>query len=174
MFVPCHEKTRMQQTQSDFVQKVTAVIDWGDTLQGLIALEGEPSVQGIPVVSSYLAYCMAKERGQYREAITRCEAALKAEPHNPAHYLNLGRIFVLTRHKGKAVETLRRGLSADAVTGRAPAAESTPETRAKHQALILAELRRLGIRRQPPFPSLPREHALNRVVGRFLSRLQLR
>ena len=164
----------MQQNQSDFVQKVIAVIDWGDTLQGLIALEGEPSLLRIPVVSSYLAYCMAKERGQYREAIRLCEAALKAEPHNPAHYLNLGRIFLLTRHKTRAVETFRKGLSGDAVTGSAPAAESTPESRAKHQALILAELRRLGIRRRPPFPSLPREHPLNRVVGRFLARLQLR
>lgn len=164
----------MPQTQSDFVQKVTAVIDWGDTLQGLIAIEGKPSLRGIPVVGSYLAYCMAKERGQYREAIRLCEAALKAEPHNPAHYLNLGRIFLLTRHKSKALETFRKGLSADAVTGRAPAAELTPETRAKHQALILAELRRLGIRRRPPFPSLPREHALNRVVGGMLTRLRLR
>lgn len=165
----------MQQTQSDFVQKATAIIDWGDTLQGLIALEGAPApLRDLPVVRSYLAYCMAKERGQYREAIGLCEGALKAEPHNPAHYLNLGRIFLLTRHKTKAMETFRRGLSNDAVTGTAAAAESTPEIRAKQQALILAEMRRLGIRRRPPFPSLPRDHALNRVVGKLLSRLQPR
>jgi len=164
----------MQQSRSDFLQKVFAVIDWGDTLQGLIALEGEPALAESPVAKSYLAYCMAKERGQYREAIRLCETALKAEPHNPAHYLNLGRIFVLTRHKAKAMDTFRKGLSGDAVTGNAPAAESTPETRAKQQALILAEMRRLGIRRRPPFPSLPRDHALNRVVGRVLTRLQMR
>jgi tetratricopeptide (TPR) repeat protein len=164
----------MPQTRSDLVQKVFAVIDWGDTLQGLIALEGEPSLLEIPAASSYLAYCKAKERGQYREAIHMCEAALKAEPHNPAHYLNLGRIFVLTRHKAKAMETFRKGLSGDAVTGSAPAAESTPETRAKQQALILAEMRRLGIRRRPPFSSLPRDHALNRVAGKVLAKLQMR
>lgn len=165
----------MQENQSRFVQKVTAVIDWGDTLQGLIALGGAPeAVRDLPVVRSYLAYCMAKERGQYREAIRLCESALKAEPHNPAHYLNLGRIFVLTRHKAKAMETFRRGLSSDAVTGTSPAAESSPDTRAKQQAQILAEMRRLGIRKRPPFPSLPRSHPLNRVAGRLLTRLGLR
>lgn len=165
----------MQETQSDFVQKVTAAIDWGDTLQGLIALEGAPmALREAPVVRSYLAYCMAKERGQYRQAIKLCETSLKAEPHNPAHYLNLGRIFLLTRHKAKAMETFRRGLSNDAVTGSAAAAASTPESRAKQQALILAEMRRLGIRRRPPFPSLPRNHALNRVTGTLLARLGLR
>jgi len=165
----------MQENQSQFVQKVTAVIDWGDTLQGLIALEGAPeSLRDLPVVRSYLAYCMAKERGQYREAIRLCEAALKAEPHNPAHYLTLGRIFVLTRHKAKAMETFRRGLSNDAVTGASPAAESSPDARAKQQAQILAEMRRLGIRKRPPFPSLPRDHALNRVTGRLLARFGLR
>ncbi|HSK11310.1 MAG TPA: tetratricopeptide repeat protein [Vicinamibacterales bacterium] len=164
----------MEKTQSQRVQNLIAVIDWGDTLHGLIALEGAPSLRGIPVVSSYLAYCMAKERGQHREAIRLCEAALKAEPHNPAHYLNLGRIYVLTNQKTKALAAFRKGLSSDATTDNSPAAESPAEGRAKQQALILAELRKLGIRKRPPFPSLPRDHALNRVAGRLLARLGLR
>ncbi len=164
----------METTQSEIVQKAIAAIDWGDTLHGMFALEGAPALREIPVVKSYLAYCVAKERGQYREAIGLCEAALKAEPHNPAHYLNLGRVFLLTKQKNKALATFRKGLSSDAVTDKSPAAESPADGRAKQQALILAELRRLGIRKRPPFPSLPREHPLNRVVGGLLTKLKLR
>jgi tetratricopeptide (TPR) repeat protein len=164
----------MESTQSEIVQKTIAMIDWGDTLQGLIALEGQPALREIPVVNSYLAYCMAKERGQYREATRMCQAAIAAEPHNPAHYLNLGRIYVLTEQKAKALAAFRKGLSSDAVKTNSAAAESPADSRAKQQALILAELRRLGIRRRPPFPSLPREHGLNRVVGKLLASLQRR
>jgi hypothetical protein len=163
----------MESTPSEVVQKTIAVIDWGDTLGGLIALEGAPELRGIPVVNSYLAYCMAKERGQCREGIRLCLAALAAEPHNPAHYLNLGRIYVLTGQKAKAVTTFRKGLSSDAVTDKSPAAESPADGKAKQQALILAELRKLGIRRRPPSPSLPRGHVANRVVGKLLARFQL-
>lgn len=164
----------MESTQSDMVQRTIAVIDWGDTLNGLIALESEPALRDIPVVNSYLAYCMAKERGQYREAARRCEAAIAAEPHNPAHYLNMGRIYLLTKQKGKALAAFRKGLSSDVVKTNAAAAESPADNRAKQQALILAELRRLGIRRRPPFPSLPREHPANRIAGRLLATFHLR
>jgi tetratricopeptide (TPR) repeat protein len=163
----------MEPTQSDIVQRAISVIDWGDTLQGLIALESAPSLHEIPVVRSYLAYCVAKERGQYRKAVHLCETALAAEPRNAAHYLNLGRVYLLTKQKGKALETFRKGLSKDATAGPSSAAESA-ERQAKQQALILAELRKLGIRKRAPFPSLPREHPLNRHVGRLLARLRLR
>lgn len=160
--------------RSDIVQRAITLIDWGDTLNGLVTLEGAPALRELPVVRSYLAYCMAKERGQYREAIRICEAALAVEPHNPAHYLNLGRVYLLAKHKSKALATFRKGLSADAVKGTSANAECTADARAKQQALILQQLRQLGIRRRPPFPSLPREHRLNRVAGKVLANLGLR
>ena len=163
----------MDPTQSAIVQRAIAAIDFGQTLEGLIALESAPSLQEIPVVRSYLAYCMAKERGQYREAIRLCEKSMAAEPHNAAHYLNLGRVYLLTKQKSKALATFRKGLSKDATTG-SSAAEESAERQAKQQALILAELRKMGIRKQAPFPSLPRDHVLNRHVGRLMARLGLR
>lgn len=163
----------MDNNETDVVQRAIAAIDWGDTLNGLIALEGTPSLREIPVVNSYLAYCMAKERGQFREAIRLCEAALKVEPHNPAHHLNLGRVYLLTKQKTKALAAFRKGLSSDAVKDGSVAAQSA-DGRAKQQALILAELRGLGIRKRPPFASLPRDHALNRITGKVLARLRLR
>jgi tetratricopeptide (TPR) repeat protein len=163
----------MDRTQSDIVQKAIAVIDFGETLQGLVALESARSLHDIPIVRSYLAYCMAKERGQFREAIRLCETAVAAEPQNAGHYLNLGRIYLLTKQKGKALATFRKGLSKDSATS-GSATEESAERQAKQQALILAELRNLGIRRRAPFSSLPREHPLNRNVGRLLARLGLR
>lgn len=163
----------MDPTQSEIVQKAVSAINFGETLQPLIALEAVPTLHEIPVVRSYLAYCMAKERGQYREALRLCESAVVAEPNNAAHYLNLGRVYLLTQQKGRALAAFRKGLSRDAAAGTGAAAESA-ERQAKHQALILAELRKMGIRRQAPFPSLPREHVLNRHVGKLLARLGLR
>ncbi len=160
-------------TQSEIVRNAIAAIDRGDTLQGLIALESSPSLRAIPVVSSYVAYCISKEKGQHRAALSLCQAAMSAEPRNPAHYLNLGRIYLLTGHKKKALETFRKGLSQEPASDKHTSAES-PVARARQQALILAELRGLGIRRRAPFPSLPRGHALNRLVGKMLARLHLR
>jgi tetratricopeptide (TPR) repeat protein len=117
---------------------------------------------------------MAKERGQVREAVRLCQSALDAEPRNPAHYLNLGRILLLADDKEKAIATFWRGLSND------PAVEVRVEDSQRRQShhrehgLILNELRRLGIRKRVPFGSLHRGHPLNRVVGKFLSAIGFR
>ena len=162
------------ENETETLHRVIAAIDRGDTLPGLIALEGALSLRGIPVVKSYLAYCTAAERGKYREALVLCSAAMAEEPHNPAHYLNLGRVYLLCHQKANAIAAFRKGLSSDAVTGNLPVAASTADGRARQRSLILDELRRLGIRRRPPFRSLPREHQLNRVVGKLLAVLHLR
>jgi tetratricopeptide (TPR) repeat protein len=163
-----------EQSQSEIVQRAIAVIDGGNTLEGLMMLEGAPSLWEIPVVSSYLAYCIAKERGQYREAIRVCQSALSIEPHNPAHYLNLGRIFRISNHKGDAFAAFQQGLSKDGVTVTSAFAESPADEQARQRTLIQTELRRMGIRKRAPFPFLPRGHPLNRVVGKALSKLKLR
>jgi tetratricopeptide (TPR) repeat protein len=155
-------------TQSETVQRTISAIDRGDTLGGLIAFEALPELRGIPVVTSYLAYCMAKERGQIREAVELCQSALSAEPRNPAHYLNLGRVYMLTKQKTTALTTFRKGLSRQLATGMDGAAESSREGQSRQQALILEELRRLGIRRRVPFSSLDRNHPLNKLVGKLL------
>jgi len=40
--------------------------------------------------------------------------------------------------------------------------------------LIMDELRRLGIRKPPPFPSLDRSHPVNKFTGKLLSRMGMR
>ncbi|HEX7484739.1 MAG TPA: tetratricopeptide repeat protein [Vicinamibacterales bacterium] len=164
----------LESSQSETVQNAIAAVDRGDTLHGLITLECSPGLRGIPVVNSYLAYCIAKERGQVREAVHLCGSALAAEPRNPAHHLNLGRILLLAGQKANAIAAFRKGLSSGSSADMNVAAESPRDGQARQQALILGELRRLGFRKRAPFPSILREHPLNRVVGKLLSTVHLR
>jgi hypothetical protein len=154
--------------------RVIFAIDRGDTLHGLIAFECSPHLRSIPTVESYLGYCIAKERGRFRDAVRLCQSALNAEPNNPAHYLNLGRVFLLAQDKSKAIATFWKGVS------NAPGAQAgvlvkrAERGHSREHNLIVEELRRLGIRKKAPFPSLHRGHPLNRVTGKLLATLGLR
>jgi len=163
----------LSSSETQAVQEAIAVIDRGDTLHGLIALECSPRLREVPAVNSYLAFCIARERGQVGEALKMCQSALNAEPRNPAHYLNLGRVYLLARKKEKAIATFRKGLSSDPTVDVHVAAESTPRDQAWQRALILKELRRLGIRRRPPISGLGREHPLNRILGKVLTTIHV-
>jgi tetratricopeptide (TPR) repeat protein len=161
-------------SEFESAQRVIFAIDRGDTLHGLIALECSPHLRTIPAVESYLGYCIAKERGKFRDAVRLCQSALTAEPDNPAHYLNLGRVFLIAQDKGRAIAAFWKGIS------KAPGAETgvlvkrARRGHAREHNLILEELRRLGIRKKAPFPSLHRGHPLNRVAGKVLATLGLR
>jgi hypothetical protein len=160
--------------QFETAQRAIFAIDRGDTLQGLIALECSPQLRTMPAVESYLGYCIAKERGEFREGVRLCQAALTAEPDNPAHYLNLGRVLLMTQDKAKAIATFWKGIS------KAPGGEMgvlvsrSQPGRSREHNLILDELRRLGIRKKSPFASLHRTHPLNRMAGKVLATLGLR
>jgi len=162
-----------QRSESEIVERAIDAINRGKTLEGLVLLEGTPCLAPTPVVMSYLAYCIAKERRQYREATRKCESALAIEPHNRAHYLNLGRVFLLGRHKRKAFAAFQLGL-ASGVTHTTASPVPSEDVQPKERELILTELRRMGIRRRLPFSSLPRQHPLNRMVGKALSVLNPR
>jgi hypothetical protein len=164
----------MDHFEFENVQRVIFAIDRGDTLHGLIALECSPHLRSLPAVESYLGYCVAKERGSYRDAVRLCQSALTAEPDNPAHYLNLGRVLLLAQEKSKAIATFWKGVS------KAPGGEAgvlvkrAQRGHSREHNLILEELKRLGIRKKAPFPSLDRRHPLNRVTGKVLATLGLR
>jgi hypothetical protein len=169
-----HALATLDSSEYENAQRVIFAIDRGDTLHGLIALECSPQLRSIPAVESYLGYCIAKERGGFREAVRLCQSALSAEPNNPAHYLNLGRVMLIAQDKGKAIAAFWQGIS------KAPGAEAgvlvkrAQRGHSREHNLILEELRRLGIRKQAPFPKLRRGHPLNRVAGRLLATLGLR
>jgi hypothetical protein len=69
-------------------------------------------------------------------------------------YLNLARIYLAFDFKADAIRFLRRALMVD------------PENESVHRRLA-----DLGIRRRPPIRFLPRNHAVNRFLGRMQARM---
>lgn len=128
----------------------------GDTLGALSLFEKAVQKEDKPVYGSYLALCIAKERGQFQLAVTLCEKAKAREPQNPVHHLNLGRIYLAAGKKAHAIRSFREGL------GRA----NDPQ--------IIEELNRLGTRKPPVIPFLKRSNPVNKFLGRTLTKLGLR
>jgi hypothetical protein len=165
---------RADSLQLDVAQQAFHAIDHGSTLQGLVVLESSPELCAIPTVNSYRAYCIAKERGQVREAVRLCQSALDAEPRNPIHYLNLGRVFLHAGDKSKAIATFWKGISRTPGAEPGAAVAGPLQAHAREHALILEELRRLGIRKRVPFSSLRRNHPINRIAGKLLATIGVR
>lgn len=147
----------MRMTGSDelFTQGLEALAR-GDTLSALAIFEKAVQGEDRPMISSFLALCIAKERGQFQLAVTLCEKAKAREPHNAVHYLNLGRIFLIAGKKDDAIRTFREGLEY----------EQSRE--------IIDELEKLGTRRPPLISSLERSNPVNKYLGIILKRLGLR
>lgn len=127
-----------------------------DTLAALALFEKAVQRDEKPAYCSYLALCIAKERGQFQLAVTLCEKAKAREPQNPVHYLNLGKVYLYAGKKDDAIRTFREGLS-----------------REKDQAII-DELNKLGTRKPPVISFLKRSNPVNRFLGTLLTKLGLR
>lgn len=131
-----------------------------NTLDALFHLDKIFEVSDSAEVRSAYALCIALERGQVKEAIDLCIEAVKREPENAFHYLNLGRIYLKGDKKAVAIDIFRKGLRFD----------STSEA----SKSIISILEALGLRKRSPLPFLRRDHVLNKYMGLFLSRLGLR
>lgn len=128
----------------------------GDMVSALVQFEKLTKLDNSPTNRSYHAFCVARERGQFKKSISICEELLKEQPDNPVHYLNLGRIHILAGQKTEAMRILREGLTHE-------------ENRE-----IVAELIGLGMRKPPVLPLLKRQNLLNKYLGIVLTRLGLR
>jgi len=127
-----------------------------NTPVALTLLEKACILDSNPEMHSYLAYCLAKERGQIKKALALCEDAIIKDPRNVAHYLNLGKIYLLARKKSEAISIFRKGLDLE------------------ENQLIIKELAMLGVRRSPVIASLPRNHPINKYLGLLLKKIGLR
>ncbi len=145
----------MNRSQELFEKGLQALRE-DEPVRALAYFEKALSIEPAPLVKSYLAYCIARERGQVSQAIALCEEAISGEGDNPLHYLNLGRVYLIKKDKVKAIQTFRAGLKYG----------THPE--------IIAELERLGTRKPPVIPFLRRKNPVNKYLGLILSRLGLR
>ena len=143
------------ETEKLFKKGLEALTE-GNTLSALSYLEKALHAKYSPVIISYYAFCIAKERGQVGKAVSLCEEAIKREPQNSQLYLNLGRIYLIDNNKTDAIKTFREGLNYEA------------------NQQIIDELNRLVIRKPPIFPFLKRSNPINKYLGIILKILRLR
>ncbi len=108
-----------------------------------------------PEMLSLMGYSLATESGQIKKGIELCRKAVLLNPYNCEHFLALGRVYLLAHRKEEAIKIFRKGL------------------KVKKDARIIAELKRLGIRKSPHFESLERGHILNKVLGKLMHALKL-
>jgi tetratricopeptide (TPR) repeat protein len=128
----------------------------GNTLAALVCFEKASSLAARPVYSSYLGFCVAKERGQVQKGMLFCREAMEKEPENAVHYLNLGRIYLVAGSKQEAIRVFRKGLAFG------PNEE------------ISGLLDAIGTRSPLVIGSLRRDNLVNKYLGKLLSRLGFR
>jgi tetratricopeptide (TPR) repeat protein len=128
----------------------------GKTLAALSCFEKALAIEDDPLISSFFAFCIAKERGEIRKAISLCNAAIKKEPENSFHYLNIGKIYLIKKDMEEAINIFRQGLHYE------------------ENQQITDELNRLGARKPLVIHFLKRRNIINKYLGMILSRLKLR
>lgn len=128
----------------------------GNTALALECFEEAVKLRNSPATWSYLAFCLAKERRQFEQAVRLCQEAIHKDPHSSDHYLNLGRVHFLAGRRSEAIHVFRQGLLYEA------------------NAHIEAELRRIGLRKPPVVSFLRRDHPINKYLGKFLKKFRLR
>ena len=139
------------------LEKGIEVLTGGDILSALDLFEKAFHMNNSPLISSYYAFCIAKERRQFSRAVALCTDAIKKDPQNPFHYLNLGRIHLLSNEKEDAAKVFREGLryGADRHVSNEMMKLKTPETTTNRTT------------------TLKKENPLGKYVGIFLKKLRL-
>jgi len=124
------------------VAKGNRALSIGDEQLALDCFERALRLERNPLTCSSLAYCLAKVRGSYREALSLAREALDSEPDNPLHYLNFGRVL-------QALTMLRKGLDYGM------------------HVEILREMERIGIEKPQKSNKLLRKDLLKGLQGLF-------
>jgi tetratricopeptide (TPR) repeat protein len=127
----------------------------GNNLSALSCFEKASKIEDDPLISSFFAFCIAKERGHFQKAISLCTDAIKADPEKSSHYLNLGKIYLLEKKKEEAINIFRQGLHYE------------------ENQQILDELNKIGTRKPLIIPFLKRSNVINKYLGMLLSRIKL-
>lgn len=104
---------------------------------------------------SYYGLCIALVENRVEEGIRFCQKAARKDILRPDFYLNLGKVYLQSDQKARALVTFKRGA---AVT--------------EKNTQLLQELKKFGIRKKPVLSFLSRSHFLNRYAGLLLGRLK--
>jgi predicted Zn-dependent protease len=101
---------------------------------------------------SFAGLAVATEEGDVKTGLSWCERALELAFYDPQMYINLARLHEQTGWKTQAAQVLRRGLRIDPGNKK-----------------LLAEIDRVSPRTPNAIPALPRNHPLNRYLGKLRS-----
>ena len=140
----------------ELVEKGISLVEQENIFEAMHLFEEAEKLNSTAKVRSYLAYCRAKVHREYSDGINTCISSLKEEPAIADHYLNLGRIYLLINKKRSALQTFKKGIKLG----------PNPQ--------LMQELRKFEMRKPPVMPTLPRDHFLNKKLGKLLSRLRWR
>ena len=111
------------------------------------ALDREP---GNPFYISYVGVAIAASEQKWAEAEELCHSAMRMNRRQAQLYLNLAEVYVAADRKQDAADILARGVHF-----------------APHDLRLKMALDRLAMRRPAVLVFLPRQHALNRNLGRM-------
>ena len=136
--------------------KGVETLDQDNTLSALSYFEKAMNIEHSLIISSYFAFCVAKERGQSNKAISLCKEAIKKDPESSIHYLNLGKIYLLSNKREDAIKIFRDGLNYEA------------------NQKIVDELNKLGTIKLPVMSFLKRSSLLNKYLGIIFNKMRLR
>lgn len=118
----------------------------------------EEALQISPDNAEYLSHyglCIALAREDFDTALRICERAVKMDPKSPVNCVNLGKVYKLQGEYSTAHDIFLKAYRID-----------------KHHPAPASELSRMGVRRPPVLPFLPRAHWLNKRLGRLRSKLK--
>jgi predicted Zn-dependent protease len=140
----------------DLYAKAMDSLKSGKTGEAVDLLEQAVGLERKPLFCSTLAVSLAKEKNDFKRAISLCKEAIKSEPKNSIHFLHLGKVHILANQKKDAIRIFYMGL------------------RYAENRDIIAELNRVGRRRPPIFPFLDRSNLLNRMLGKLFYKQRVR
>ncbi len=99
-----------QRTYSTWISQGIEAVESGNTALALKLFSAVRPEDLSPLASSYLAYCLARERKMTAKAVNMALKAIQAERSHPLLYLNLGRIYMAMGNSRKALQVYRQGL----------------------------------------------------------------
>lgn len=137
-------------------ERARRALSMGNSVAALACLERALGLEDNPHWYSYFGYCVARERGQVSRGVGLCMASIEREPDDCEHFLNLGKVYLVSGNKTAAIRAFRDGMA-----------------RGGSEDLV-KELTALGQRKPPVIRFLARENPLNRFLGLFLCRIGLR
>ena len=128
----------------------------GDWQEGLYWLTHSMQSETLPGLGlAYLGYGLAKHRAQHKRGLELCRRAIDLDFYRAETYVLLAKTHLLLGDRRAAFDTLGRGLQIDPTDSE-----------------LMTLRRKLGERKQPILRFLPRNHILNRTLGKLRHRLR--